>query len=159
MKKAILSVVLILALMLCACHKEPQVQTLSGVKVIVHLECTDVYGMEIEYCIDRKSLGVQGAAINPEMSIPINRGEALSFEFIEMDFSSADDLENGMFGIMPEILLKDGESISAEYLWEWNAQFGEEYHFILRGSEDGTFSFEPVENIYSRTSLNAASLN
>ena len=62
----------------------------------------------------------------------------LSYAFVDTD-----DVLESRFGKITDIF----------------AQFGEEYHFILRGSEDGTFSFEPVENIYSRTSLNAASLN
>ena len=117
MKKAILSVVLILVLMLCACQRQSDIQTARGFRVVVHLECADVYGIGLEYCIDRKLMGVQ-AVQNAKESRPLGRGEMLSFEFTEMDFSQA-ELEKGAFGILPEILLKDGESVFTENLWEW----------------------------------------
>jgi hypothetical protein len=102
-------------------------------------------------------MGVQ-AVQNAKESRPLGRGEILSFEFTEMDFSQA-ELEKGAFGMLPEILLKDGESVFTEKLWEWQASFDEEYHFALTRTEDGSFSFAPTEEGCSGTPSDEVVLN
>ncbi len=156
MKKICLALVsLMLAVLLCACKSQNTVQTVRQIDVVIHIECDAVYSVGVHYCVDRKLLGGQECMGDPSRTHPLNRNESISFAFTEMDFEAAENFGSGLFGVAPEIASADGEYIPLGILWEWNAQYGEKYHFTLTGSRESGFRLEPTnaDEIYAQIPL------
>ncbi len=112
--------------------------------VVVSVESDNIYGVIFEYSVDRTRLGGQSISKNPDMTAPLPR-EKSYVKFSEKGFRTPEELENGTFGIMIEVILENGEEVPVEYLYEWNAEYGKEYNFTLSGDRNNGFAFEPTD--------------
>lgn len=152
--KWILAVAILITLALYGCQVEDkkQIEPLPQVDVSVLIDSADVYGVSVEYCVERRALGGQACSPDPMRTRPFARDEEISFEFAQYDFQDA-DYENGTFGLIFSVLLPGEGSEEIEVLWEWRAVKGEKYSFVLTGSREKGYSVR-AEFEADRTELN-----
>lgn len=144
--KSIISLPLLLLMIisLCACGTKKESERTTD--VVISLESDGVYGIVIEYSIDRTRLGGQMASIDPEMTKPLPKEEH-TIKFAEQGFGESYTLNSGKFGILVAVVLEDGEEVPLQYLWEWNAAYGERYHFTLAGNKENGFILTPSDDV------------
>lgn len=112
----------------------------NKIKLNVEVQCEDVYGIVFEYCVDRKRLGGMQVSPDPQMNHPFGLWEICYPEFSESLFTDPYEPNTGTFGITAAVVLKNGETVAIENLYEWNASYNETYYFTLIGSKaDGFF--------------------
>lgn len=145
MKKIVFAIAL-LSMLLCitACNNKPQAEVTTD--VVISLESDGVYGIVIEYSIDRTRLGGQIASCDPEMTKPLPKEEH-TIKFAEQGFGELYTLDNGKFGILVVVVLENGKEIPLQYLWEWDAVYGEKYHFTLTGNKENGFVFTRTDDV------------
>ena len=114
--------------------------------VVISLESEGVYGIVIEYSVDRTRLGGQMASCDPEMTKPLPKEEH-TIKFAEQGFGEPYTLDSGKFGILVVVVLENGKEVPLQYLWEWNAAYGEQYHFTLSGNKDNGFVLTPSDDV------------
>ncbi len=144
-KTSFVGMLMLLSVLLSACRISSTVQTMQQMKIIIHIESDAVYSVGMEYCMDRRLLGGQECMGNPSRTQPLSENEVISFEFTEMELASAENFGSGMFGFGLQIASADGEYVPLGVFWEWNAQYGEEYDFVLTGSRKSGFYLEPAD--------------
>ena len=104
-----------------------------------------MYGIVIEYSVDRPSVCGQMASFDPEMKKPLPKEEHV-IKFAEQGFGKPYTLDRGKFGILAVVVLENSEEIPLQYLWEWNAAYGKQYHFTLSGDKGMDWSTVHAEN-------------
>ncbi len=134
--KRISAILLLVAIMiLCsACSSSHRNLPENQVKISFVNEATDsVYGMHIEYLIDRVRIGGMEASNDPEMTQPFERNEKIYCGIPEkMVLEGAETIP---FGMLVYITVEDQRSVPVKFMWEWTAEYNLEYIFILGGSE------------------------
>lgn len=138
-----LIVTAVLFLSVCGCGDKNTERTTD---VVISLESDGVYGIVIEYSIDRTRLGGQMVSTDPEMSKPLPKVEH-TIKFAEQGFGEPYTLDSEKFGILVFVVLETGEEIPLPYLWEWNAAYGEQYHFTLSGNNENRYTLTPTDDI------------
>ena len=138
-----LALLLLMIISLYACGKQNTERTTD---VVVSLGSDGVYGIVIEYSVDRTRLGGQIASCDPEMTKPLPKEEH-TIKFAEQGFGESYTLDSGKFGILVVVVLENGEEIPLQYLWEWNAAYGEQYHFTLSGDKESGFVLTPSDDV------------
>lgn len=114
--------------------------------VVISLESEGVYGIVIEYSVDRTRLGGQMASRDPEMTKPLPKEEH-TIKFAEQGFGEPYTLDSGKFGILVVVVLENGEEVPLQYLWEWDAAYGEQYHFTLTGDKENGFVLTASDDV------------
>lgn len=145
MKKIIaiwLVVILLISVSACSTKQQAEVTT----DIVISLESEGVYGIVIEYSIDRTRLGGQMTSLDPEMTKPMPKEEH-AIKFAEQGFSDPYTLNSGKFGILVVVVLENGEEVPLQYLWEWDAAYGEKYHFTLSGNKEDGFTFASADDV------------
>ena len=145
MKKIVFAIAL-LSMLLCitACQTKPQTEVTTD--VVISLESDGVYGIVIEYSVDRTRLGGQMASCDPEMTKPLPKEEH-TIKFAEQGFGEPYTLDSGKFGVLVVVVLENGEEIPLQYLWEWDAAYGEQYHFTLTGDKENGFVLTASDDV------------
>ncbi len=145
MKKTVAILLFIIILMaVTACNTKPQAEVTTD--IVISLESEGVYGIVIEYSIDRTRLGGQMASRDPEMTKPLPKEEH-TIKFAEQGFGEPYTLDSGKFGILVVVVLENGEEIPLQYLWEWDAAYGEQYHFTLTGDKENGFVLTASDDV------------
>lgn len=130
-----------------------------SISAVFELDCKeDIHGVTFEYCLDRQPLGGQSISRDPDMSQPLERGILHYVRFDARDFPNPDAVSSGQFGVLVYVTLSDGRSIPIETLYEWNAQYGQQYIFTLSGNSTDGFTLEPMESYSSFTKTPASEL-
>ncbi len=130
-----------------------------SISAVFELDCKeDIYSVTFEYCLDRQLLGGQSISQGPDMSQPLDRDILHYVRFDARDFPNPDAVFSGQFGILVYVTLSDGKSIPIETLYEWNAQYGQQYIFTLSGNSTDGFTLEPMESYSSFTKTPASDL-
>ncbi len=141
-----MAILMLILVFLCSCQQNGSNNSIKETIVVVTMDCSDIiYGVEFEYYIDRNSLGGQAVSRNLEMSEPLV-DKTFRVRFDERGFSNPDDLQNGTFGIVVYVVLDSGASNAVRCLFEWKAEYGKEYHFVLSGNRESGFTFTPAES-------------
>ena len=138
-----LIVATVLILSMCGCSNKNTERTTD---VVISLESDGVYGIVIEYSVDRTRLVGQMASCDPEMINPLPKEEH-TIKFAEQGFGEPYTLDSGKFGILIVVVLENGEEIPLQYLWEWNAAYGEQYHFTLSGDKESSFVLTASDDV------------
>lgn len=148
MKKILIAFTIILSVIFSGCSQTPAPnQQFRYTSVVFKNECEeDIYGVTFEYGLERQPMGGQAVSQDPEMSKPLKKGENSYIQFDERGFFDPESLNTSKFWIMVYVTLKNGKEIPIEYLYEWNAEYNQEYYFTLTGSSAKGFTFEPIEN-------------
>ncbi len=134
-----------------------------SIKVSVYVEYDNLRGVTAEYSLGGENIGSQYTE-HADGSV-IQYGEKLTFIFSHKDFKNPDRLSDEKFGIYVSVTdiygketiasVPDDQKITAGYslsyskdnkafIWEWNAEFGEEYRFVLRKSTNGGYYLYPT---------------
>ncbi len=117
--------------------------------VLVDVQCEGAYGVSVEYGLNRKPAGGQVCqqvwSNDPEMTIPLPRGDSLRFAFTQWDIGEGRSIEDGLFCMQVGVLLADQSERILEDLWEWQAVQGGEYHFTLSGDAESGFALTAGE--------------
>lgn len=122
------------------------------ISAVVEIDSDSVCAVIFSYCVDRKVLGAINIAHDSQTSQPFYRGEKCYPDFEDYFFITCPDFpDNGVFGMTVSVVLRDGEIIPIEYLYEWNAEYGKTYYFTLSGSKRSEFVFYPVEDEFIYT--------
>lgn len=108
----------------------------DGFKVVIHVESSDVLSVTAEYSLGGEPMGGQEIAYADGSAII--EGDELVFKFTEKSFKDPDKLSQEPFGIF--FIIKDirGE-VSNIPIKDRKAEFGEEYHLILKAGSDGCY--------------------
>ena len=134
--KRICAILLLVAIMISstACSSPKRNQPENQVKISFVNEATDsVYGIHIEYLVDRVRIGGMEASNNPEMTEPFERNEKIYCGIPEkMVLEGAETIP---FGMLVYVTVEDQRSVPVKFMWEWTAEYNSEYIFILGGSE------------------------
>lgn len=140
-KKIAVFMLTMAVLLLGSCHTgtEPHEKYIN---VVFSVESTDIYGILTEYSFDRTRTGGMELSADPGKTIPLTAGSK-TLQFTERMFPHPERLENSTFGILVYIITKDGGNIPLEYLWEWNARYGESYFFTLSGDNVNGYELTP----------------
>ena len=153
MKKICIICCLMLAALLCGCNQTPQPnQEYRYTTVVFDIDCEEeIYGVTFEYCLDRQLMGGQSVSQDPEMAKQLPKNETQYIRFEEQGFFDPEALNTSKFGILVYVTLKNNATVAVEYLYEWSAEYGQEYHFTLSGNSTDGFVFEPAEKDISYT--------
>lgn len=116
-------------------YKELGLET-DSFRLIVYAECDDVRNITAEYSLGGEPMG--GQYIEHADGSTFRNGEKLTFNFSHRFFKNPDKLFDEKFGIIFLITNTQGTTIDIP-VQEWNAQFGEQYEFILGKNEDGFY--------------------
>lgn len=138
-----LLVATILIMSICGCSNKNMDRTTD---VVISLESDGIYGIVIEYSVERTRLGGQMASCDPEMTKALPK-EQHTIKFAEQGFGDPYTLDSGKFGILVVVVIENGEEIPLQYLWEWNAAYGEQYHFTLSGDKENGFVLTPSNEV------------
>lgn len=108
----------------------------NGFKVVIHVESSDVLSVTAEYSLGGEPMGGQEIAYADGGAII--EGDELVFKFTEKSFKDPDKLSQEPFGIF--FIIKDirGEEFNIP-IKDRKAEFGEEYHLILKAGSDGCY--------------------
>ena len=139
----VLSIFLMLTSLFACSNKKGTEKTTD---VVISLESDGVYGIVIEYSVNRTRLGGQMASCDLEMTKPLPKEEH-TIKFAEQGFGEPYTLDSGKFGILVVVVLENGEEVPLQYLWEWDAVYGEQYHFTLSGDKEGGFILTPSDDV------------
>ena len=104
-----LIVATVLILSMCGCSNKNTERTTD---VVISLESDGVYGIVIEYSVDRTRLVGQMASCDPEMINPLPKEEH-TIKFAEQGFGEPYTLDNGKFGILVVVVLENGEEVNS----------------------------------------------
>lgn len=151
MSKRILAALLIaiLAFSLCACNPQ-QTHNENEVKIsFVNNSGDDIYGIQIEYLVDRQRIGGISASADPDMTKPFGKNEKIYFGVPELFVAEGNS--DIPFGMLVYIFLEDGHSVPIKFMWEWTAEYNTEYTFEVSGTEETTFSITKVGNNFDCT--------
>ncbi|MBO5015127.1 MAG: hypothetical protein J6C92_04865 [Bacteroidaceae bacterium] len=134
--KRISAILLLIAIMIStsSCSSLRRNQPENQVKISFVNEAADsVYGIQIEYLIDRVRIGGMEASNDPEMTEPFERNEKIYCGIPEkMVLEGAETIP---FGLLVYVTVEDQRSVPLKFMWEWTAEYNSEYIFILGGSE------------------------
>ena len=103
----VLSIFLMLTSLFACSNKKGTEKTTD---VVISLESDGVYGIVIEYSVDRTRLGGQMASCDPEMTKPLPKEEH-TIKFAEQGFGEPYTLDSGKFGILVVVVLENGEEV------------------------------------------------
>lgn len=134
--KRISAIFLLVAIMIStsACSSLRRNQPENQVKISFVNEATDsVYGLQIEYLVDRVRIGGIGASRDSDMTVPFERSEKIYCGIPEEMVSEG--AETIPFGMLVYVIVEDQRSVPVKFMWEWTAEYNSEYIFILGGSE------------------------
>lgn len=140
MSRRILSALLIaiLSFSLCACNPQ-QASNENEVEITFVNNCgDDIYGIQIEYLVDRQRIGGISASVDPDMTKPFEKNDKIYFGAPELDM--AEDNSDIPFGMLVYIFLEDGHSVPIKFMLEWTAEYNKEYVFTLSGSEKSGYT-------------------
>lgn len=132
-----------------ACQSAENTQDAAqDVQIAIQNQCaSDIYGITVEYSVNRTRLGGQSITKNPGTTRKLPSEEKLSFGFSEQDFPVSLTPADGPFGIFVTVLLKNGVEAPLSDFWEWTAVCGETYTFMLSGSPESGFTLTPQTDV------------
>ena len=145
MRKRILAALLaaVLIFSLSACNQKETVANEITVSVVNQCDA-EIYGVRIEYFVDRQWLGGILASADPDMTKPFDKGDKMYFGVPKLDVQeSSSDVP---FGMLVYVYLEDERSIPIRFFWEWSAEYDAEYAFEISGTEETGFSLERIGN-------------
>lgn len=123
-----------------------QAENSEYTSVICQIDCEEsIYGIHLEYFLDRQPQGGM-SIVNASTDSPLAQGERLHAQFEERDFPSPEALGEQTFGIMAFVVLENGSELPVDCFWEWNAECGSEYLFMLSGNSRDGFTLAPAES-------------
>lgn len=142
--KWLLPVWILIMLALCGCQVEDkkQIEPVEQVDVSVLIDSGDVYGVSVEYCVERKALGGQACSRDPARTRTFAKGEEIGFRFLKQDFQEI-EYAGKTFGLIFSVLTEGEGSSPIDILWEWPVQAGGKYVFELTGSREAGYALIP----------------
>ncbi|MBQ2954831.1 MAG: hypothetical protein IJE08_00055 [Clostridia bacterium] len=109
------------------------------IRVSIEVEADGVYGVCMDYGVNRTIIGSQVCTNAQGMAVPLPAGEIINFDFLRQDFQEGFGPEDGPFFLLPGVILEDGSELPAGDAWEWTAAYGESCSFELTGSRASGF--------------------
>lgn len=150
--KRISAILLLVAIMILssACSSSHRNLPENQVNISFVNEATDsVYGIQIEYLIDRVRIGGMEASYDPEKTHPFERNEKIYCGIPEkMVLEGAETIP---FGMLAYVTVEDQRSVPVKFMWEWTAEYNSEYIFILGGSEQEGYTVASVGTDFACT--------
>ncbi len=150
--KKICAIFLLVAIMISssACSSSQRNQPENQVKISFVNEAADsVYGIQIEYLVDRVRIGGMEASNDPEMTEPFERNEKIYCGIPEkMILEGAETIP---FGMLVYVTVEDQRSVPVKFMWEWTAEYNSEYIFMLGGSEKDGYTITRTGRDFSCT--------
>lgn len=112
------------------------------ISVVISNECEDeIYGLHVEYFFERNAVGGLVCSKTPEMDIPLPSEEPICPSFPERAFPL--EPENGKFGMILFVSDSSGNETPLGLFYEWQAQYGEKYRFVLSGNRKDGYVLYP----------------
>ncbi len=150
--KSISAILLLVAIMILssACSSSHRNLPENQVNISFVNEATDsVYGIQIEYLIDRVRIGGIGASRDSDMTVPFERNEKIYCGIPEkMVLEGAETIP---FGMLVYVTVEDQHSVPVKFMCEWTAEYNSEYIFILGGSEKDGYTITRTGRDFSCT--------
>ena len=137
-----LALLLLLAVLVSgtACRRAAQEE--RGVRLWVRVACnTPVYGIHIEYEVDRASVGGMGVSVDPGMSRAIPDGDTVSLDIPARALPEGS--EHVTLCLQVFVITADGTENPLPYLLEWSTERELSYRFTLFGDARSGFEMEP----------------
>ncbi len=119
---------------------------LAGPVIRIENRADGVYGIGMEYSVDRLLLGAQECLSDPAMKRAMGKGEAADFRFEPQDFPEDCGPDDGTFGMAAWVIGADGEEILLNSFVEWEAAWDGTYSFILTGNAQDGYELAPEKD-------------
>lgn len=109
----------------------------------IRIRAEDVSGIRLEYLLGEEPIGGQSVSGCPrgDEAVPLRGAVTFSFKH-RQDIPLLEQLEQEAFGIIPTVDAQ-GTCILLPFLFQWQADWGGAYRFILSGNAEDGFSFAP----------------
>lgn len=150
--KRIGAILLLVAIMISstACSSPKRNQPEKQVKISFVNEATDsVYGIQVEYLVDRVRIGGMEASNDSEMTKPFERNEKIYCGIPEkMVLEGAETIP---FGMLVYVTVEDQRSVPVKFMWEWTAEYSKEYTFTLSGFQKSGYTITRTGSDFSCT--------
>ena len=122
-----------------ACHRT--VQEELGVRIWIRIACnTPVYGVHVEYEVDRVSVGEMGVSVDAGMSRAIPDGDTVNLDIPARALPEGSEPVTLCLQVFA--ITADGTENPLPYLLEWSAARETAYRFTLFGDASSGFEME-----------------
>lgn len=146
MQLVLITVVLLFSL--SACNQQPSKDNEVTVSIVNNSK-DEIYGIRIEYFVDRQWLGGILASADPDMTKPFEKSEKMYFGVPKLNENeSSSDIP---FGMLVYVYLEDSRNVPIQFMWEWSAEYNTEYTFEVSGTEETVFSLNKIGNGFECT--------
>lgn len=135
-------------------QKEEAAQAQNTFFIEVKNEAQEVYGLRFAYYAGGQQAGEQ-AVDGANGALFDGEEVTVSFEKEMFEQKNRND-----FGLAVFVTGEDGSEVLLEDYWQWDAQMGRTYRFVLSGSEEEGFALKAVDDVsynawqYTRTPWN-----